>query len=536
MAAELARKKKVRGGHKASVTKIVAAAEALLAADPPDVTELTSIQMSLEEKLKVLAGLDEGIADLIEDEGELAAEIDKTDDFKRKVYTIMAKIEQTLNPRTTHAAPPPRAASSIATSTTTSKVKLPKLSIAPFNGEPTSWTTFFESFQITIDKNSSLSDVEKFGYLRSLLQGPALEAIAGLALSSANYKQAVEILRKRFGDEQLIIAKHMDALMTMESVPSDRHLRDLRKLYDKAESHVRSLQSLGITADSYGALLSPVLLGKLPPDLRLIVSREMSGSSLKIDKLLKTFEQELSARERANLQSPHPRRVPDRKTPPTTSALLTSHREGNNELPCPYCQQPHSASSCTSLTDVTARKNVLKTSGRCYNCLRKRHVTRNCRSASRCRNCKGKHHTSICDVTEQNKPTSLADTASYGLRPEAPPFQTRSKDSKTTTVTVCSNRSQVVFLQTARAVIKNPKRPKSEVEVRLLLDGGSQRSYISERAQQLLQLHAIDEHSLSIATFGSTGADKKVCPIVEVNVSKGLSHAANVSVCCNIYM
>ena len=66
-------------------------------------------------------------------------------------------------------------------------------------------------------------------------------------------------------------------------------------------------------------------------------------------------------------------------------------------------------------------------------------------------------------------------------------------------------------------MIKNPKRPKSEVEVRLLLDGGSQRSYISERAQQLLQLHAIDEHSLSVATFGSTGADK-VCPIVEVNM------------------
>ena len=68
----------------------------------------------------------------------------------------------------------------------------------------------------------------------------------------------------------------MDTLMNMDAVSSDRHLRDLRRLYDKPESHVRSLKSLGIEATSYGALLSPVLLAKLPPELRLIVSRKVS--------------------------------------------------------------------------------------------------------------------------------------------------------------------------------------------------------------------------------------------------------------------
>ena len=64
----------------------------------------------------------------------------------------------------------------------------------------------------------------------------------------------------------------MDVLMSMDAVPSDRHLKDLRRLYDNTESHVRSLKSLGVEAASYGASLSPVVLAKLPPKLRLIVT------------------------------------------------------------------------------------------------------------------------------------------------------------------------------------------------------------------------------------------------------------------------
>ena len=61
----------------------------------------------------------------------------------------------------------------------------------------------------------------------------------------------------------------MDTLLNMDTVSSDRHLQDLRWLYDYTASHVHSLKSLGIEATSYGALLSPILLSKLPLELRL---------------------------------------------------------------------------------------------------------------------------------------------------------------------------------------------------------------------------------------------------------------------------
>ncbi len=74
------------------------------------------------------------------------------------------------------------------------------------------------------------SDLDKFNYLRSLLERSAYEAIAGLTLSSANYAEAVAILKKRFGNKQLIVSKHMETLLGVEAVGSDQNLRGLRRL------------------------------------------------------------------------------------------------------------------------------------------------------------------------------------------------------------------------------------------------------------------------------------------------------------------
>ena len=94
----------------------------------------------------------------------------------------------------------------------TSHVKLPKLSIKKFNGDLTKWVTFWDSFDSSIHSNLSLSNADKFNYLNSFLELTAAESIAGLTLTSANYEKAVAILKRRFGNTQLIVNKHMDAL------------------------------------------------------------------------------------------------------------------------------------------------------------------------------------------------------------------------------------------------------------------------------------------------------------------------------------
>ena len=164
-----------------------------------------------------------------------------------------------VDPPATHppAADPPAAdpPDTAASGTTRGpKVKLPKISLPRFNGNPVKWTPFWDLFQSAIHLNPELSDVDKFSYLRSLLDSTAYDAIAGLTLSTTNYQQAVEVLCKRFGNKQVIISNHMDTPMNMDAVSSDHHIKDLRRLYDKTESHVHSLKSQ--TEDSPSPALS----------------------------------------------------------------------------------------------------------------------------------------------------------------------------------------------------------------------------------------------------------------------------------------
>ena len=285
--------------------------------------------------------------------------------------------------------------------------------------------------------------MDKFNYLRSLLERTALDAIAGLTLSAVNYREAVEILQKRFGNKPLIISKHMETLLNVEPVTSDHSLKELRHLFDTIESHLRSLRSLGVESTSYGAMLSPVLLMKLPPELRLIVSRKTSATDLSMDNLLETFEEELVARERASgpKASTQPRRGQDRGRH-QSSALLTKAQEGAGPTCC-YCQQSHSPKDCTTVTNVNARKQMLRSNGRCFNCLRKGHIGRNCRSSSKCQRCSGRHHTSICQaqVTGQSSSQTESTKSQTGLNPAAPSYQPTS-----TAATLCSDKEGAVML------------------------------------------------------------------------------------------
>jgi hypothetical protein len=60
-------------------------------------------------------------------------------------------------------------------STAPIKAKLSKLSLNKFSGNPVDWQIFWDSFDSAVGSNSSLSDVDKFNYLKSLLHGSAAE-------------------------------------------------------------------------------------------------------------------------------------------------------------------------------------------------------------------------------------------------------------------------------------------------------------------------------------------------------------------------
>ena len=75
----------------------------------------------------------------------------------------------------------------------------------------------------------------------------------------------------------MIVSRHMDVLMSLEGVDAPNDTRRLRRLFDTVEAQVRGLKALGVSVESYGGLLSSVLLNKLPSEIRLIVNRGLLG-------------------------------------------------------------------------------------------------------------------------------------------------------------------------------------------------------------------------------------------------------------------
>ena len=188
--------------------------------------------------------------------------------------------------------------SSMSTPTKT-QVKLPKLELKKFDGDQSKWISFWDTFEASMHKNSSLSAIDKFNNLISLLERSAAEAVSGLTLTASNYDEAVELLKARFGNKQQIINRHMEILLSLDCVTSHHNIKDLRQLFDTLESNVRSLKALGVPHESYGSLLSSILMNKLPQDFRLVVTREMGDGDWQLDRLLAIFKRELEARERA---------------------------------------------------------------------------------------------------------------------------------------------------------------------------------------------------------------------------------------------
>jgi hypothetical protein len=148
--------------------------------------------------------------------------------------------------------------------------RIPKLSLSVFAGNPLQWQSFWDSFDAPVHNNPSLNGIQRFNHLKAQLVGEALQTIAGFPLTNSNYDQAIKLLRDRFGQPHNIVNAHMQALL--EIPPPSEHLDSFLSFYDILETHIRRLACLGKSQESYGDLLIPIVLGKLPTEFRKKIS------------------------------------------------------------------------------------------------------------------------------------------------------------------------------------------------------------------------------------------------------------------------
>ena len=186
-----------------------------------------------------------------------------------------------------------------------------------------------------------------------------------MTLSSANYEEAVATLKHRFGNPQLIIDKHMNSLLSLQSVSSHNDLRGLRRLYDSIESNVRALRALGVSAESFGSLLTSILMERLPSEIRIIISRELTGDKRSMEEVMKIVSREVTARERSGLSNYNPshhlkKQFPPHRNPPSALTFFTN----NQGVPtCVYCEKEHRSTKCTVAKSIKERSCYAKQEG-----------------------------------------------------------------------------------------------------------------------------------------------------------------------------
>ena len=172
---------------------------------------------------------------------------------------------------------------------------------------------------------------------------------------------------------------------------------ELRLILDKVSVNVRGLESLGVKSEQYGSFLIPIIMSKLPADVRLQIARVTTKDVWEIEEVLSVLKSEVQAREMSNsMKTKDTASSPRYKPPPST---------GNN-IRCIYCEEDHFSSSCEKVKDPQARKNSLKKQGRCFLCLKRGNRMNQCDSNRRCRKCPGRNHQSICESTSRKPPSN----------------------------------------------------------------------------------------------------------------------------------
>ena len=202
--------------------------------------------------MKVLKNLDDEILELIpEDEAEtLANETDKSCQFSNEIYDTLVKIESIFskdNIENSTAHTNSTASSSVSFNPNDSQAKL---TLEKLNGELLSWQSFWDQYSVAIHTNSSLSDIEKFNYLRSYLTEATGECVKGLSLTSANYQKAVETFKERYDDKQILISSYVDVLVKLPKADNMKDIDKLRKIYNSLETSVRNLADSGVEITS----------------------------------------------------------------------------------------------------------------------------------------------------------------------------------------------------------------------------------------------------------------------------------------------
>ncbi|XP_037520910.1 uncharacterized protein LOC119397560 [Rhipicephalus sanguineus] len=500
----------------------------------------------LKAKETELRQLDKVVLDLTEDEA-IEAEVEGATDYHDKILYAIADAQFFLSQReqSTHLSEPSRSRpngdrvaatqSNIASAEAPQgpvstpryrSVALPTLQVPTYAGDLRQWQEFWDHYSATIHNNIELPPIEKFKYLLTYLRGAAKRAIEGIRLADNNYDIAVKTLKERFGRQELLVNEHIDQLLALSPVRSSKEVEKLRMLQDAVRFRVSALEGLGVPPDQYTVVLNRVLMRCLPEDLAILYRQKKKEESTqdgdasvehttpearthKATDILSFLKIQVEVREEGKQAAPsshpcHSTMVHDDMNSPTRSAhaipsapaLVATESQQQRTLSCVLCNsRAHSLAECTVDMSVEEKKARFRNSRCCYRCGTRNHVAQFCRVSRNlmCNKCRRRHLTVLCELSRAVAMTASPRTTEQLITSGTTP-------PTVTTASTGEKGAKSVLLQTGRVWAESGPR---RLLVRVMLDSGSQRSFIRTDVSKRLRCRALGIDELSLVTVGN---------------------------------
>ena len=523
------KKKKSLSAQKGQVTKAIDKLQAALQNPETDNEVIEELLDTLNKRFSKVENLHDELSELIESEEEMEAISEEIEQYLSRVQDVKVKAKKKIGkksvvPSTAHA----------------HQVKLPDIRLPKFGGDVLEWPRFWDLFTATIDEDQKLSDVHKFTYLTGQLEGEAAEVIKELRVSSENYKKAKELLTERYERPDTLIFKHVQALLHLEI---DKNKKDtlsrLKSCMDQVNIHIRSLETLGIDGTSYGVILVPLILSRLPHEIVQQWSRKSKGKEQNLQYLLDLCNEEMQIKERTqsvrytnNPTNGFTERTTDekgkytpRKSSPkrSTAATLTTM---NEDPQCIFCDRKnHKATECRTVKKFSwdQIKDKVQKNGVCYKCLNSGHIAKDCRAT--CATCGRGHHSIICRPREQQHQTAtIQPQANDNTRNQRDAQQDQDEPSPTGSLSCMTQSTQDIIMQTASIKAAGQKKT---LTCNVLFDSGSNQTYIKREIADKLGCKTIKTIQHQVTVFGgnkSQFTQKSVREVILVDIW-GNSHA-----------
>lgn len=88
---------------------------------------------------------------------------------------------------------------------------------------------FYDSFKSNIHDNDSLTDRQKFHYLKSCLKNKTACAIENFCITGENYSVAFEILVRRYKHQRLIVQEHVRHILKSPAITKSNNFKAINK-------------------------------------------------------------------------------------------------------------------------------------------------------------------------------------------------------------------------------------------------------------------------------------------------------------------